>query len=237
MRVLVTRPRPDADDTAAALIALGHDAVVAPLLDVKILSDAGLDLSGVQAILVTSANGVRALALATDRRDLPVFAVGAASATAARQCGFDQTESANGNVDRLAELVMARLSPQGGPLVHVAGTVTAGNLSGKLGKSGFEIRRAVLYRAVPVAEIPEEVVTHLKDGTLDAAMFYSPRTATQFANLVVAGGLAGRCGRVIALALSDAVAEKLSGLGFSDILIAESPDQASLFRALDAMNV
>ncbi len=236
MRVLVTRPRPDADDTAAALIALGHDAVVAPLLEVTIESGVFLDVSGVQAILITSANGARALASATDRRDLPVFAVGAATAATARQSGFERTESADGNVEALGDLVIARLSPQEGSLVHVAGTVTAGDLSGMLTIAGFDVSRAVLYRAVPVAELPEEIVTHLKDGTLDAAMFYSPRTAAQFADFVAAGGLADRCGRVIALALSHAVAENLSGLEFSDILIAKTPDQDSLFRALKATN-
>lgn len=234
MRVLVTRPRPDADDTAAALIALGHEPVVAPLLQVTFENGAALDLSDVQAILITSANGARALASATDRRDLPVFAVGDASTGAARQCGFAQTESADGNVENLAALVMDRLSPRDGPLVHVAGTVTAGDLSGTLVKAGFEMRRAVLYRAETVPTLPPAIAAHLRDGTLDAALFYSPRTAAQFVELVVAAGLARRCGRLAAFALSDAVAEKLSALTFSVIRTAESPDQANLFVALDA---
>jgi len=236
MRVLVTRPRPDADATAAELIALGHEPVVAPLLEVTFDTDAGLDMSAVQAILITSANGARALASATDRRDLPVFAVGAASAATARQCGFARTESADGNVEALAALVIARLAPNNGLLVHVAGTVTAGDLSGILTGSGFDVRRRVLYRADPVTTLPEETEKQLREDTLDAVLFYSPRTAAQFARLVRAGGLAGACKRIVALALSDAVAEKLVSLGFSDIIVSETPDQDSLFRALNATN-
>ncbi|MDA0786239.1 MAG: uroporphyrinogen-III synthase [Proteobacteria bacterium] len=234
MRVLVTRPRPDADDTASALIALGHDPVVAPLLRVTFETDADLDLSDVQAILITSANGARALASATERRDLPVFAVGDASANAARQCGFAQTESAGGNVEKLAALVTDRLSPRDGPLVHVAGTVTAGDLSGTLTKAGFEVSRAVLYRAETVPRLPPVIAAHLRDGTLDAALFYSPRTAAQFAALVAAEGLERQCGRIIAFALSAAVAEKLSALPFSLVRNAKSADQASLLDALNA---
>lgn len=236
MRVLVTRPRPDADDTAAALTALGHQPVVAPLLDVTIEPGASLELQAVQAVLITSANGARALASATDRRDLPVFAVGAASAAAARQWGFDQTESADGDVAALAGLVIDRLSPGDGPLVHVAGTVTAGDLSGKLKESGFDVRRAVLYRADPVPTLPENIETQLRDGTIDAALFYSPRTAAQFAALVAARELEEYCGRIVAFALSSTVAEKLVHVGFSDVRISEKPDQKSIFHAMESMN-
>ena len=234
MRVLVTRPRPDADDTAAALIARGHEPVVAPLLDVTFETGVDLDLTGVQAILVTSANGARALASASTRRDLAVFAVGDASAAAARQCGFEEILSAQGNVETLADLVKTSLDPQNGPLVHVAGTVIAGDLAGALSRAGFGVRREVLYRAEPAGTLPETVEKHLSEGSLDAALFYSPRTAAQFVSLVAARGLAEYCNRVVALALSDAVAEKLGAVEFSDTRIAEKPDQDSLFRALDA---
>jgi uroporphyrinogen-III synthase len=234
MRVLVTRPRPDADETAAELIALGHEPVIAPLLEVTFDIGTPLELSDAQAILITSANGVRALASATDRRDLPIFAVGDASAAAARQYGFERTESADGNVQTLAELVVARLSPRDGQLVHVAGTVTAGDLSGKLALSGFGVRRAVLYRAEPVPDLPDVIGERLRSSTLEAAIFFSPRTAAHFCELITSGGLVEHCGRIVAIALSNAVAEKLEKLAFSDILTAETPDQDSLFRALDA---
>ena len=234
MRVLVTRPRPDADETAAELIALGHEPVIAPLLEVTFDTDTTLNLSDAQAILITSANGVRALSSATVRRDLPVFTVGDASAAAARQNGFDRTESADGNVQTLADLVITRLSPPDGQLVHVAGTVTAGDLSGKLALAGFEVSRAVLYRAEPVPNLPDVIGERLRGGSLDAAIFFSPRTAAQFAELVTSEGLVEHCGRTVAVALSGAVAEKLTNLAFSDIRIAETPDQVSLFRALGA---
>jgi uroporphyrinogen-III synthase len=76
MRVLVTRPQPDALETANMLIARGHQPIVAPLVRVNYHDGPEIDLSGVQAILATSANGVRALSRRLARRDLPVFAVG-----------------------------------------------------------------------------------------------------------------------------------------------------------------
>ena len=51
MRVLVTRPLEDGEQTARELEARGHQALVAPLLTVAFLDGAELTLDDVQAIL------------------------------------------------------------------------------------------------------------------------------------------------------------------------------------------
>ena len=234
MRVLVTRPRPDADRTAAELSARGHAHLVAPLFTVVIDADARIDLAGVQAVLVTSANGARALAAVTDRRDIHVLAGGDASAEAACDGGFGLVTSAAGDVDTLAALVYARLSPADGRLLHVTGSVIAGDLAGRLGAAGFTIERAVLYRASPVDSIPEAMEEVLRAGTLDAALFYSPRTAARFVELLIQAKLADACGEMLAVALSPAVAAKLGPVPFAAIRVAEEPHQESLLQALDS---
>src|SRR3974390_940486 len=86
MRILITRPVEDAEAIAARLAELGHDTVVAPLLTIRYL-DRAVPLEGVQAILATSANGVRAFSRLSARRDLPLFAVGPQTAEEARRAG------------------------------------------------------------------------------------------------------------------------------------------------------
>ena len=76
MRLLVTRPREDGEAFAKLLAARGHEAVVAPVMEVQFLAGPPVPLEGVQAVLATSANGVRALVRRTQRRDVPLFAVG-----------------------------------------------------------------------------------------------------------------------------------------------------------------
>src|SRR5262249_33099489 len=96
MRVLVTRPIEDARGTAARLIRLGHTPLVSPLLEVHFLEGPKLSFANVQAIVATSANGVRALIRRTTTRDLPIFAVGAQTAEAAREAGFTNVKNADG---------------------------------------------------------------------------------------------------------------------------------------------
>lgn len=61
MRILITRPAEDSQEIAARLAAMGHDSIIAPLLVPRYHAGAEPDFTGVQAILITSANGVRAL--------------------------------------------------------------------------------------------------------------------------------------------------------------------------------
>src|SRR5438132_1488878 len=97
LRALVTRPRAEAESLAEALAARGIAAIIEPLLEIHYRSEAAADLAGVQAVLCTSANGVRALARLTGERALPLFAVGEASAARAREEGFARVESAGGS--------------------------------------------------------------------------------------------------------------------------------------------
>ena len=88
MKILVTRPTLDGEETARLLALRGHEALPAPLLTTQFLDGPEVMLEGVQAILATSANGMRALARRTSRRDMVVFAVGPQTAAEAQHQGF-----------------------------------------------------------------------------------------------------------------------------------------------------
>jgi len=235
MRILVTRPRDDAAPLVAALAARGHETLVAPMLEIHAPAPgaAAPDLAGVQALLFTSANGVRAFAALTPARDLPVFAVGEASGQAARAAGFARVESAGGDVDDLARLVRERAEPAAGALYHIAANRLAGDLKGALEAAGFAVRRDILYESVAARALPAELRAALTAGQLDAATFFSPRTAATFADLVARAGLAESCTRLTAICLSAAVAAALQPLRWRAVGIAAQPTQDSLLAALD----
>src|ERR1700688_53195 len=109
MRELITCPREEAQALAALLAARGIDTLIDPLLDIRPVPVPALSLEGVQALLFTSANGLRALAEREPTRTLPVYAVGARTAELARSLGFAAVESADGAAADLARLVQAKL--------------------------------------------------------------------------------------------------------------------------------
>lgn len=237
MRILITRPVEDSGAFAAALRARGHVCDIEPMLVIAPAPEAKgpLDLSGVQAILFTSANGVRAFAALSENRALPVFAVGEASAQAARDEGFAQVESAAGDVEDLARLVASRLDSAKGALFHGAARQIAGDLKGALQSDGFTVRREVLYEARAAAALSEAVRTALANGKIDAVSFFSPRTAETFVALARAAGLDAQLTRCDALCLSVAVAQAVRVLSWRSVRVAARPNQDALLERIDQL--
>jgi uroporphyrinogen-III synthase len=233
LRALVTRPREEAGALAAALAARGIEAVVEPLMQVHYRPPAALDLAGVQAILCTSANGVRALARTSKEREVLLLAIGDATAAHARSEGFTAVESAGGDVADLVSLAAARLRPQGGTLLHVAGSVVAGDLVETLGERGFRVERLVLYEAQPAKALSPTTVDALRGGSIDFAFFLSPRTAAIFAQLAAAAGVVPCCAKMTALSISRAADAALADFPWLDRRVAERPNQSALLAAFD----
>jgi len=235
MRLLLTRPQEDSSPLATRLAERGHETLVEPLLTIRPDLTAPLELDGVAGLLFTSANGVRAFALRSERRDLPAYAVGEATAQAARELGFASVETAGGNVESLARLVGERRRPEDGALLHAAGSVTAGDLAGALRDGGFEVRRAVLYAAEPVHALSQACATALREGRLDAAVFYSPRTATAFVTLVQAAGLAESVRSMTLVGMSEAVIEAGKALPWARAVAAASPDEPAMLETIERL--
>ncbi|MGZ9103914.1 MAG: uroporphyrinogen-III synthase, partial [Rhodoplanes sp.] len=191
-----------------------------------------LDLSSVQALLATSANGVRAFAARNPQRDLIVCAVGQATAQAARDAGFARIATAAGDVGALAEMVRRTLDPAAGALLHVAGSRVAGDLAAVLGEAGFSCRREVVYEAQRVDRLPEPAATQLRERALDGVVLYSPRTARIFVALAGSAGLASHCSALTAWCLSAGVAEQARALPWRRVVIAARPDSAAMVDAI-----
>ncbi len=109
-----------------------------PFLTVE-FCDAPLELGGAQGLIVTSRNALRALAAHRELDQalkLPLFAVGDATARAARELGFARVTAGPGTGVALAELISSELNPDRGPLVHLAGETLAFDLKSALERQG-----------------------------------------------------------------------------------------------------
>jgi uroporphyrinogen-III synthase len=225
-RIWITRAQPGADATAERVRAMGHEALVAPLLAVKRLPDVQVDLTGVAALAFTSANGVRAFAETCADRSLKVFAVGSATAQAARAMGFRSVLSADGDVDALAEGIGARRGELKGAVLHPGAAEPAGDLAGALEKHGVEARRLILYETGPVklADAEAELLVRA-----DAALLHSPRAAQVLAAVLKAHPAPG----LRALGLSKAVIRPLSRTRLAAKAYPPFPLEAALLNLIE----
>lgn len=233
VHILVTRPRADAVAFSTRLHALGHTTIVEPLIDIAYLDGPMLDLTGIQALAFTSANGARAAARRTSERAIPVVAVGPTTAAEARTLGFaNVSESSGEGVDGLSRHILATLKPAAGSILHPTGTVTAGDLKASLTAAGFAARTERIYEAHAAESLSGALTAELAASLVDTVTFFSPRTATLFATLTEAENLASACRSMMAVALSAAVANALQPLAFREIRIAAEPTAEAMLARL-----
>ena len=225
MRLLVTRPEPDNARTAAALCAKGHEVVLAPLLHIEAVADADLGAPPWAAILLTSANGARAVADHPRQAELialPVLTVGRSSADAARAAGFADVTSADGGADDLARLAAQRFAGARQPLLYLAGE----DRSGELAVPGLAVRTVVVYRAAKAEQFPPLVRTALEQGGIEGVLHFSRRSVESY--LDCGRDLGGPALKPRHYCLSARAAEPLRLVGATQIHVAPQPDEASL---------
>ena len=228
MRVALTRPQADGERSAAALRARGHDVLLAPLMRVEPIK---ADLAGNwSAVAITSANAPGAIAANAPLLQLPLYAVGARSADAARAAGFTHVTSADGDVRALARLIAER-HKRTAPLLYLAGEDRAADLVGELVQGGIKAEMRVIYRAV-TAPFPPALAQALRGGALDAVLHYSARSAETFVARARAAGVTREALAVRHLCLSAQVAAPLQAAGAQDVAVAQHPDEAALIELL-----
>lgn len=229
MRVLVTRPTFDAERTAETLRRLGCPTMTNPVIEIEAVA-ASLPDQRYDAIVFTSANGVRAAKHFEHFKELPVFAVGTRTAEVARECGFENVGIAAGEVNALGELIVAEL-PAGARVLHLAGEDRAGDLPGRLSRAGIRTETAVIYRAKPAAALKPETIEAFRTGRIDAVLHYSERSAAAFVRLAYAAGIDEDIRKTRHICLSAAVAAPLRLIGLR-AEIAAAPEEQALFSVL-----
>ncbi|CAN7599973.1 uroporphyrinogen-III synthase [Phenylobacterium sp. LjRoot164] len=226
LKIWITRAEPGAEATAARVRERGHAPLVVPLLAVRMIEEPQIDLAGVGALAFTSANGVRAFAEACPDRSLQVFAVGAATAQAAREAGFRRVLSADGDVNALAEGIAARRSEIGGAVLHPGAAELAGDLTGALERARVEVRALTLYDTVPVEPEPAQIEAL---GQADVALVHSAKGARVLAQVLAAHPLPG----LKVLGLSKAVLAPLADTPLASRASAPFPLEAALLNLID----
>jgi uroporphyrinogen-III synthase len=240
MAVLVTRPHPDGETTAAALRARGFEVLEAPMLRFEPVAFRG-DMDGrYGAVILTSANALRGIEprLKSHRLlELPLFAVGEQTAAAARRAGFTQVISAKGDATDLRDLVLASVKAKqlkgASTLLYLAGAEMARDLAGELGGHGLRVMTHATYRMSPVTNLPRGVGEAFAANQIEAVLHYSQRSARAFVEAARAAGVEISALAVPQCCMSAAVASVVRDAGAARVMVAESPDENALFRALD----
>jgi uroporphyrinogen-III synthase len=239
MAILVTRPDPDNEATAARLRAKGFEVLLAPMLRLEPVPfhDDGKARYG--AIVVTSANALRAVEShlkSGPLLKLPLFAVGEHTASVARSFGFEEVISAAGDAKALRDCVLAAVKSKRlkktSALLYLAGADLARDLSGELGEMGFTVATKTTYRMVPLPKLPRETCDAFAANRIEAVLHYSKRSARAFLDLARAAGVEISALSVPQFCISAEVATVVREAGATQVAAAVSPDENALLALL-----
>jgi uroporphyrinogen-III synthase len=237
MTVLVTRPHPDNEATAAALRARGFAALLAPMLRFEPMPPSD-DLAGdYAAVIVSSANALRAIESRLAQSallKLPLFAVGKHTATAARSLGFAVVISANGDAAALRDCVLGeKRLKKNRALLYLAGADISRDLAGDFAAHGRDVMTVVTYRMVELAHLPREALDAFAANAIRAVLHYSQRSARAFLEAARSDGVEISALSVLQCCVSANVALALREAGASRVQVAATADENALFAALE----
>ena len=205
-RVLVLRPEPGASATVERARARGLDAIAVPLFEIEALEWEPPEPARFDGLLLTSANAVRRAGDGLrELRGLPAYAVGEATAEAAREAALDLAATGDAGVERLLGSIEPQLQ-----LLHLCGEHHQAPAD-----ASQQITPVPVYRATAIDQP--------KLGSVEGAvaLIHSPRAGRRFAELV-----RKRSSTAIA-AISPAAAEAAGG-GWATVESAAQPSDDAL---------
>lgn len=220
MKILVLRPQPGADATARRVRAAGFEPFVMSLFAIEPLEVSPFVPSDYDAILLTSANAVRA---AEDSikycSGLPVYAVGSATAAALEDIATQASYVGNEGIDQLLNVAKSSGHKR---LLWLAGE----DHGVPSAQPEIEVKTVIVYRSAPLPP-PPDFARILSE--CDAVMLHSARAARQFAQLCDEFMVSKQHVRIGAF--SQIVANN-AGEGWADVAVAPSPNDTQLLSEM-----
>jgi uroporphyrinogen-III synthase len=239
MRLLVTRPEPDASAQAEELRQLGHEPILQSLLEFRSLDFDPAPLASCDAIILTSGNSLRALrekAVIESIDRIPLFCVGRETARRARGTGFQSVAATADTAEELASIIVAA-AVKGTKFVHVTGEHQAFDLEGALKREGLSICTLSVYSMGAREAFEPHLVGIMQSGGLDGVILMSPRTAEVFVSLCRRHDLLDQAKILRYFCLAQSVAEKLKPVAPANVPVAVKPKREALLALLAAAPV
>ena len=229
--LLLTRPEAQSRALAKDIeeISPTTKCLISPLLEIAFCGEIP-DTSGFQALIFTSVNGVDAYAKLHGNMDMHCYCVGTRTADAARAIGLKVT-SANGTAADIVAAILQELTPIDGPVLHIRGEHSVGDIVHHLAENGFEAEEIVVYQQKTLA-LNAMAREALQRGEVAGLPVYSPRTARLLAAMF-AENPTWSTHSITALCISENVAAALGEADFGHCEVAEAPNGAAMLSLIE----
>ena len=184
MHVLFTRPIDDSKDLILKFKSLGHIVSSIPVISIKKKEYSKIDFSSFEGIIFTSSNAIKFLDTKLLDKNIKCFCVGSTTERLAKEKGFQNIFSAEGNVNNLKEIILQNFKSSEGKLLYISGETITFELDKFLISEGLKVERVINYSSDPIEKFNEILIDDLKNNVPDIVYIYSQNSAISFKNLI-----------------------------------------------------
>ena len=184
MHVLFTRQIDDTKDLILKFQSLGHIVSSIPVISIKKKEYSKIDFSSLKGIIFTSSNAIKFLDTKLLDKNIKCFCVGNATELLAKEKGFQNIFSAEGNVNNLKEIILQNFKSSEGKLLYISGETITFELDKFLISEGLKVERIINYSSDPIEKFNEILIDDLKNNVPDIVYIYSQNSAISFKNLI-----------------------------------------------------
>ena len=184
MHILFTRPIDDSKDLILKFKSLGHIVSSIPVISIKKKEYSKIDFSSFKGIIFTSSNAIKFLDTKLLDKNIKCFCVGNATELLAKEKGFQNIFSAEGNVNNLKEIILQNFKSSEGKLLYISGETITFELDKFLISEGLNVERVINYSSDPIEKFNEILIDDLKNNVPDIVYIYSQNSAISFKNLI-----------------------------------------------------
>ena len=184
MHILLTRPLEDSKDLIIRFKELGHQVSHLPVITIKKKDYEDPNYNEFKGIIFTSSNAIKNLDISKINKDIFCFCVGNATEKIAKEKGFQNIFTAEGNVSNLKEIIIQNFDPQNGNLLYISGELVSYELDKELKLEGYYVKRIINYSVSSNEELSNEFVGQLKNSIPEIVFIYSENSARSYLNLL-----------------------------------------------------
>jgi uroporphyrinogen-III synthase len=220
--ILITRPQPEAEATAAQLRASGYDCIISPVIERAPACNYLEMLQNYCAspinIIASSGYSVKLLSNYKQALKIPLYLTGEKLATQAKKLGFEQVYYASGSAGALIAYMSDNAS-QNSDYLYLHSNHQAVDVVSRLGKAGFRVQGLEIYQTQQATILTNEAMAALQQNQIDRVLLYSAMSARAFIALCNQAGLLRYLQDVSAVCISENIAQTIPKDLFQQIIV------------------
>ena len=228
--LLVTRPKKESEKVKEYLSKLGFNIYIEPMFSIKYLTTK-INVENFDFIISTSQHSIIALSKTTKNRDKTIITVGNNTMQIAENLGFTSTKSLNGNVN---DMISYLKNYNGSNVLYIRGKDITCNLKKILVNNIKNFQEVILYRTVDRKRFSNSCYNLLLQDKIDGILFYSPRTADIFIELIKKHNIEEKTKNITIYVMSNKIAEIAKKVSWKNIKITNKPTNQSLMSLISS---